>query len=189
MHIWDFGGQPIYHVIQRIFMVSYAVVCVVFNMNEGLNAPAKVRDPTTGKVYEHRMTNLDFILFWIRSVFVNVRKGKNNKIMLIGTHYESLGKTEQERQQRVKEIENILWKAMEGKPFEDMVYQGELFTIENSVSFEKSGASKIILKIQKLVQMMILTFPIKWLQVLLEIQQLRKAKLYLPTSEVRIKYL
>ncbi|XP_071944757.1 uncharacterized protein [Antedon mediterranea] len=65
-----------------------------------------------------------------------------------------------------------------------MVYQGELFTIENSVSFEKSGASKIILKIQKLVQMMILTFPIKWLQVLLEIQQLRKAKLYLPTSEI-----
>ncbi|XP_071944704.1 uncharacterized protein [Antedon mediterranea] len=184
MHIWDFGGQPIYHVIQRIFMVSYAVVCVVFNMNEGLNAPAKVRDPTTGKVYEHRMTNLDFILFWIRSVFVNVRKGKNNKIMLIGTHYESLGKTEQERQQRVKEIENILWKALEGKPFEDMVYQGELFTIENSVSFEKSGASKIILQIQKLVQMMILTFPIKWLQVLLEIQQLRKAKLYLPTSEI-----
>ncbi|XP_071945876.1 uncharacterized protein [Antedon mediterranea] len=165
-------------------MVSYAVVCVVFNLNEGLNAPAKVRDPTTGKMYEHRMTNLDFILFWIRSVFVNIRKGQNNKIILIGTHYESLGETEQERQQRVKEIENILWEALEGKPFEDMVYQGELFTIENSVSFEKSGASKIILQIQKLVQMMILTFPIKWLQVLLEIQQLRKAKLYLPTSEI-----
>ncbi|XP_071944768.1 uncharacterized protein [Antedon mediterranea] len=191
MNIWDFGGQPIYHVIQRIFMVSYAVVCVVFNMKEGLNAPAKVLDPTTGEMYEHRMTNLDFILFWIRSVFVNVRKGQNNKIMLIGTHYESLGKTEQERQQRVKEIENILWKALEGKPFEDMVYQGEVFTIENSVSFDKSGASKIILQIQELVQMMILTFPIKWLQVMQEIQLRKKEKerkgeklLYLPTSEI-----
>ncbi|XP_071944765.1 uncharacterized protein [Antedon mediterranea] len=184
MNILDFGGQPIYHVIQRIFMVSYAVVCVVFNMNEGLNAPAKVRDPTTGKMYEHRMTNLEFILFWIRSVFVNVRKGQNNKILLIGTHYESLGKTEQERQQRVKEIENTIWEALKGKPYWDMVYQGELFTIENSVPFEKSGASKIILQIQKFVQMMIRTLPIKWLQVMQEIQQLRKDKLYLPTSEI-----
>ncbi|XP_071950767.1 uncharacterized protein [Antedon mediterranea] len=184
MNLWDFGGQPIYHVIQRIFMVSYAVVCVVFNLNQDLDAPAKVRDPTTGKMYEHRMTNLELILFWIRSVFVNVRTGQKNKIMLIGTHYESLGKTEQERQQMVKAIENKLWKALEGKPFEDMVFQEELFTIENSVSFEKSGASKIILQIQKLVQMMILTLPIKWLQVLQEIQKLRKDKLYLPTSEI-----
>ncbi|XP_071950039.1 uncharacterized protein [Antedon mediterranea] len=85
---------------------------------------------------------------------------------------------------KVRAIENKLWKALEGKPFEDMVFQEELFTIENSVSFEKSGASKIILQIQKLVQMMILTLPIKWLQVLQEIQKLRKDKLYLPTSEI-----
>ncbi|XP_071944730.1 uncharacterized protein [Antedon mediterranea] len=56
MNILDFGGQPIYHVIQRIFMVSYAVVCVVFNLNEGLNAPAKVRDPTTvSRFYKFQM--------------------------------------------------------------------------------------------------------------------------------------
>ncbi|XP_071944749.1 uncharacterized protein [Antedon mediterranea] len=134
-------------------------------------------------MYEHRMTNLEFILFWIRSVFVNVRKGQKNKIMLIGTHYESLGKTEQERQQRVQEIKNTIWKALKGKPYWDMVYQGELFTIENSVPFEKSGASKIILQIQKFVQMMIRTLPIKWLQVMQEIQQLRK-ELYLPKSEI-----
>ncbi|XP_033110686.1 uncharacterized protein LOC117111803 [Anneissia japonica] len=76
MNIWDFGGQSIYHVIQRIFMVSFAVVCVVFNLEDDLDAPAKVRDPTTGEMYQHRMTYLQFILYWIRSVYTNSRDSK-----------------------------------------------------------------------------------------------------------------
>ncbi|XP_033111221.1 uncharacterized protein LOC117112259 [Anneissia japonica] len=63
INIWDFGGQPIYHVIQRIFLVSFSIVCVVFNLEDDLDAHAQVRDPTTGKIYQHRMTNLQFILY------------------------------------------------------------------------------------------------------------------------------
>ncbi|XP_033109217.1 probable serine/threonine-protein kinase pats1 [Anneissia japonica] len=107
MSIWDFGGQPIYHVIQRIFMVSFAIVCVVFNLEDDLDAPAKVRDPTTGDIYEHRMTNLEFILYWIRSVYTNSRDSKledgqpSPPVLVIGTHLGSLEGNEEEQKRKV----------------------------------------------------------------------------------------
>ncbi|XP_033096605.1 uncharacterized protein LOC117100878 isoform X1 [Anneissia japonica] len=107
MSIWDFGGQPIYHVIQRIFMVSFAIVCVVFNLEDDLDAPAKVRDPTTGDIYEHRMTNLEFILYWIRSVYTNSRDSEledgqlSPPVLVIGTHLGSLEGNEEEKKRKV----------------------------------------------------------------------------------------
>ncbi|XP_033108645.1 uncharacterized protein LOC117110144 [Anneissia japonica] len=107
MSIWDFGGQPIYHVIQRIFMVSFAVICVVFNLEDDLDSPAKVRDPTTGDIYEHRMTNLEFILYWIRSVYTNSRDLEledgqlSPPVLVIGTHLGNLDGNEEEKKRKV----------------------------------------------------------------------------------------
>ncbi|XP_071952373.1 uncharacterized protein [Antedon mediterranea] len=189
MNIWDFGGQQIYHVMQRIFMVSFAVVCVVFNLCDDLDAQAKVLDPTTGNNYDHRMTNLEFILSWIQSIYTNSRPdAKINgqpcpPVLLIGTHLNGLKGTEEERKEQVKEIENKIWEALKDKPYETMVCS-TIFTIENSVPFEQSNASAIMKQILDLSKKMIRTLPIKWLRVQQEIHS-RKKHIYLPTSEIQ----
>ncbi|XP_033097234.1 probable serine/threonine-protein kinase pats1 [Anneissia japonica] len=188
MSIWDFGGQPIYHVIQRIFMVSFAVVCVVFNLEDDLDAPAKVRDPTTGDIYEHRMTNLEFILYWIRSVYTNSRDSKledgqpSPPVLVIGTHLGSLEGNEEEKKRKAEEIFNKIRKALEGKPYESMV--SSFFAIENSLPFARSNASNIMNQILKFAKQMVRKLPLKWLRVQQEIQKLKVKNIYLPTNEV-----
>ncbi|XP_071955473.1 uncharacterized protein [Antedon mediterranea] len=188
MNIWDFGGQPIYHVMQRIFMVSFAVVCVVFNLCDDLDAPAKVLNPTTGEVYDHRMTNLEFILHWIQSAYTNSRPdAKTNDgqpsppIFLIGTHFNSLKGTEAEKKKRVAQIKNQIWQALAGKPFAALV-RSTIFTIENSLPFSRSNGCDIIKEILDLSRKMIQILPIKWLQIQQEIQKLKKKHIYLPLS-------
>ncbi|XP_071945975.1 uncharacterized protein [Antedon mediterranea] len=189
MTIRDFGGQPVYHVIQRIFMVSFAVICVVFNLCDDLDAPAKVLNPTTKQLYEHRMTNLDFILYWIRSIYTNSRPdGKiidgqlSPPVLLIGTHLHGLG-NEAERQQRVAKIKEKIRQALKDKPYEAMVCS-TIFTIENSLEVdEQSSASVIINKIQKFANEMVQILPISWLRFHEKIQSLKK-DIYLPTSKV-----
>ncbi|XP_033111347.1 uncharacterized protein LOC117112384, partial [Anneissia japonica] len=188
MSIWDFGGQPIYHVIQRIFMVSFAVICVVFNLEDDLDSPAKVRDPTTGDIYEHRMTNLEFILYWIRSVYTNSKDSKlddgqlSPPVLVIGTHLGSLKGNEEEQKRKAEEIFNKIRKALEGKPYETMV--SSFFAIENSLSFARSNAFKIMNQILKFAKKMVRKLPLKWLLVQQEIQKLKVEHIYLPTKEV-----
>ncbi|XP_033099852.1 uncharacterized protein LOC117103422 [Anneissia japonica] len=189
MNIWDFGGQPIYHVIQRIFMVSFAIVCVVFNLEDDLDAPAKVRDPTTGKMYQHRMTNLQFILYWIRSVYTNSRDSKlddgqpSPPVLVIGTHLGSLDGNEEEQKRKAEEIFSKIRAAMEGKPYEALVFP-TFFAIENSLPFNRSNASKIMEQILKFAKKMVRKLPLKWLLVQQEIQKLKVKHIYLPTKKV-----
>ncbi|XP_033109715.1 uncharacterized protein LOC117110972 isoform X3 [Anneissia japonica] len=189
MNIWDFGGQPIYHVIQRIFMVSFAVVCVVFNLEDDLDAPANVRDPTTGEMYQHRMTYLQFILYWIRSVYTNSRDSElddgqlSPPVLVIGTHLGSLEGNEEEKKRKAEEIFNKIRKALEGKPYEALVFP-TFFAIENSLPFAKSNASNIMDQILKFAKKMVRKLPLKWLLVQQEIQKLKVKHIYLPTKKV-----
>ncbi|XP_033106833.1 probable serine/threonine-protein kinase roco5 [Anneissia japonica] len=189
MNIWDFGGQPVYHVIQRIFLVSFAVICVVFNLKDDLDEPAEVRDPTTGEIYQHRMTNLQFILYWIRSVYTNT-KGFNfdngqlsPPILVIGTHLGSLEGNEVQKRNKAEGIFCRIRKAMEGKPYEAMVFP-KFFAIENSLPFSMSNASNIMKQILKFAKKMVRKLPLKWLLFQQKIQTLRKEHIYLPTNKV-----
>ncbi|XP_071951443.1 uncharacterized protein [Antedon mediterranea] len=191
MNISDFGGQPIYHVMQRIFMVSFAVICVVFNLCDDLDAPAKVLDPTSGQTYPHRMTNLEFILSWIRSIYTNSRPdAKINgqpcpPVLLIGTHLNGLKGTEEEKKCKLAEIKKRIWQALKDKPYAAMVCS-TIFTIENSVPFAQSNASVIMKHILEFSKKMIRTLPIKWLRGQQEIQSLKKEHIYLQVSKVHI---
>ncbi|XP_071952312.1 uncharacterized protein [Antedon mediterranea] len=193
MKIWDFGGQPIYHVMQRIFMVSFAVICVVFNLCDDLDAPAKVLNPTTGQTYLHRMTNLEFILSWIRSIYTNSRPdAKINgqpcpPVLLIGTHLNGLQGNEAERKRKLAEIKERIWQALKDKPYAAMVFS-TIFTIENSVPFAQSNASVIMKHILDFSKKMIRTLPIKWLRGQQEIQSLKKEHIYLQASKVKYKH-
>ncbi|XP_033098958.1 uncharacterized protein LOC117102687 [Anneissia japonica] len=184
--IWDFGGQPIYHVIQRIFMASLAIVCVVFNLAEDLDVPAKVKDPTTNEMYKHRMTNLQFILYYIRSIFMNSRDTKlddgqlSPPVILIGTHLRSLEGSEEERKNKAKAIFRKIEEALAGKPYEAMV-SSSYFTIENSVSFDASKIKELILKFAKKI---VRSLPLKWLQVQRKIHELKNKHIHLPTSDI-----
>ncbi|XP_033098957.1 uncharacterized protein LOC117102686 [Anneissia japonica] len=187
--IWDFGGQPIYHVIQRIFMASLAVACVVFNLNDDLDAPANVRDPTTGEMYKHRMTHLQFILYWIRSVFMNSRESKlddkqlSPPVLLIGTHLDKLEGNEEQRKNKAEGIFSKIHSALAGKPYEAMVFS-TMYAIDNSVPFSKSSASEIMSQILTFTKKMVRRLPLKWLLVQQKIQKLKKKHIYLPTNEV-----
>ncbi|XP_071950874.1 uncharacterized protein [Antedon mediterranea] len=184
MNVLDFGGQPMYHVIHRIFMITSAVVCVVFNLMADLDALANIRDPTNDELYSHRMTNLQFIHFWIRSVYTQSKGGgeDNPHVLLIGTHLNSLGENDEERKQKFEELSKKVQQSLEGKPYEAIVLS-TIFAIENSLPFGNNNASSIIKQILEIAKKMIRPMPIKWLRVQKEIQLLKKDNIYLPTSE------
>ncbi|XP_033109215.1 uncharacterized protein LOC117110565 [Anneissia japonica] len=169
-------------------MVSFAIVCVVFNLEDDLDAPAKVRDPTTGDIYEHRMTNLEFILYWVRSVYTNSSDSKledgqpSPPVLVIGTHLGSLEGNEEEQKRKAEKIFDKIRKALEGKPYESMV--SSFFAIENSLPFARSNASNIMEQILKFAKKMVRKLPLKWLLVQQEIQKLKEKHIYLPTKEV-----
>ncbi|XP_033098351.1 probable serine/threonine-protein kinase roco6 [Anneissia japonica] len=109
--IWDYAGQLDYYITHRFFLTDVTSYGVVFSLLDALDELAKPRDPQKGFL---EMTNLQSILFWIRSIFEhavllhgseskNVIKGMiaSPTISLIGTHMDLLPGSDAEKQAKV----------------------------------------------------------------------------------------
>ncbi|XP_033111419.1 probable serine/threonine-protein kinase qkgA [Anneissia japonica] len=109
--IWDYAGQLDYYITHRFFLTDRSSYGVVFSLLDALDELAKPRDPQKGFL---EMTNLQSILFWIRSIFEHAvllhgSEAKNviNRmiasptISLIGTHKDLLQGSDAEKQAKV----------------------------------------------------------------------------------------
>ena len=70
LSLFDFGGQSVFNIIHHLFLTSYGVYVVVFNMVDILDE-------------NKREQSLNEILFWINSIIMHTC---NTKTFLVGTH-------------------------------------------------------------------------------------------------------
>ncbi|XP_033125106.1 uncharacterized protein LOC117123326 isoform X4 [Anneissia japonica] len=182
-NIWDYGGQVIYHGIHKIFMTFMAVYIVVFNLDAGLDEHAMVQD-SSGKKYPHHLTNLEFIIYWIQSVYTHSRQLIDDiereidlpAIVLVGTHRDSLGDNEEERKRKVEEVFTKISNALEGAPYESHVYH-EYFDIEHNCPEIHKNVFKLKNVLEDLMKTLVKPVPLKWMHFRCELQQLRNEKL------------
>ena len=76
LSLFDFGGQSVFNIIHHLFLTSYGVYLVVFNMEDMLDD-------------NKREQSLSEISFWINSIVMHTREAITNKlapVFLIGTH-------------------------------------------------------------------------------------------------------
>ncbi|XP_033101050.1 uncharacterized protein LOC117104339 [Anneissia japonica] len=188
LSIWDFAGQDLYYITHQVFLVSRAIYIICFNLCHDLHAPAKVGiyKREGGKVIfsEHHMSLLDFIIFWLRSIYSNTTENKSvasqeqlsPPVFIAGTHRESLPGNAEERQALVDEKFAVIKEALRGTPYEDHVVS-KYYAIENSLRSPLDQAvvhlREHITKVAKSEHYMGERIPIKWLYFLHEIEQLR----------------
>ncbi|XP_033111650.1 uncharacterized protein LOC117112651 [Anneissia japonica] len=182
-NIWDYGGQLIYHGIHKIFMTFMAVYIVVFNLESCLDEHAIVQD-SSGKEYPHLLTNLKFIIYWIESVYTHSRQLIDDMdedidlpaIVLVGTHRDSLGDNEEERDRKVKEAFKKISNELEGKPYESHVYH-KYFDIENNCQEIDKTVFELKNVLEVLMKTLVKPVPLKWMYFRCELQQLRDENL------------
>ena len=76
LSLFDFGGQSVFNIIHHLFLTSYGVYLVVFNMVDMLDS-------------NKREQSLSEMSFWINSIVMHTRDAITNKlapVFLIGTH-------------------------------------------------------------------------------------------------------
>ena len=74
LSLFDFGGQSVFNIIHHLFLTSYGVYVVVFNMVDML---------------DHKQKCLTELSFWINSIVMHTRhsEGSNTApVFLVGTH-------------------------------------------------------------------------------------------------------
>ncbi|XP_033123632.1 uncharacterized protein LOC117122228 [Anneissia japonica] len=94
------------------------------------------------KVYELDMTNLDFIMYWLSSIYAhtkeNIQKdGAQTRqlsppIFFVGTHKNSLPGGKSEKNAKIKEIFDTLRKMLSEKPYEKHIV-ARFYAIDNSL--------------------------------------------------------
>ncbi|XP_033101039.1 uncharacterized protein LOC117104331 [Anneissia japonica] len=188
LSIWDFAGQDLYYITHQVFLVSRALYIICFNLCNDLHAPAKVQiyKREDGKVsfFEHHMSNLEFIIFWLRSIYSNTTENPSvanqeqfsPPVFIAGTHRESLPGNAEERQALAEEKFAVIKKALRGTPYEGHVVS-KYYAIDNSLRSPLDQAvihlRDHITEVAKLEHYMGERIPIKWLDFLHEVEQLR----------------
>ncbi|XP_053381608.1 uncharacterized protein LOC123544070 [Mercenaria mercenaria] len=107
--IWDFGGQYVFYATHTLFHSRKAIYLLVFNLSCGLTAIVPNDDEEICANMGERTMEY-YIRFWVNSIhsFVGRKDGSEPKIILVGTHLDSLnGDASSKHRQATKYFENI----------------------------------------------------------------------------------
>ncbi|XP_071945435.1 probable serine/threonine-protein kinase pats1 [Antedon mediterranea] len=130
------------------------------------------------------MNNSDFVAFWSRSIYSNTTENpiQSNQqqlsppIFIVGTHRDSLPGNEEERQALAEEKLKDVKKSLKGTPYERHVVS-KFYAIDNSL---RSPLDKSIIELREHItevakneRYMGEKIPLKWLNFLNKIEQLR----------------
>ncbi|XP_013391980.1 uncharacterized protein LOC106160033 [Lingula anatina] len=139
--LWDFGGQYVFYTTHQTFLTWRAVYLLVFDLTKGLNAPVHVKRGGTVKDIKVDIipsTVGDFLKFWQNSIHVQTKIVDHlgleyicPKILLVGTHRDKLGHTEEERKKAVEERFSEIQEYLRRRPAHDMHVQPYLYAVNN----------------------------------------------------------
>ncbi|XP_033101334.1 probable serine/threonine-protein kinase pats1, partial [Anneissia japonica] len=185
LRIWDYGGQLIYHSIHRFYMTPEGIFLIVFNIADDLDAYAMVID-SSGKVHKHYMTNLEYLLYWIRSAYTYAKDdGRyiDNEIdfsvcIIVATHRNSLIGSEEEICTQIEEKFAKIRKAIENQVYKSHVYP-KYFAVENKLSSSDGNIIELKKVILEMKEKFNRPIPHKWLDLLIAIQELSEGRVTL----------
>ncbi|XP_033106033.1 uncharacterized protein LOC117108180 [Anneissia japonica] len=188
--IWDYAGQLKYYITHRIYLTGGASYGVVFSLLDDLNDFVKSRDLHKGKF---SMTNLEMILFWMRSIFEhavlpNVEKKKlffnaeisSPPISLIATHKDQLSKSEAET--RIKTMYQTIFDAIKDTAYETHVDR-TIYAVDNTAKMDE-GIEKLKKNVMGYMKAMARTVPTNWVDFQSKVQELAKTKLRVSLEEI-----
>ncbi|XP_033123161.1 uncharacterized protein LOC117121883 [Anneissia japonica] len=141
------------------------------------------------------MTNLQSILFWIRSIFEHAvllhgSEAKNviNRmiasptISLIGTHKDLLQGSDAEKQAKIDDIFDRILKAIEGEPYERHVDR-ERYAVDNTTALDE-GIQRLKRNVGGFMKAMARTVPIKWVEFQIKVLEIGKTTLGMSLDEI-----
>lgn len=176
----DFAGQDGYRPMHHCFILKRALYLVVFKLPDMLHF---IHNPKNAK---SAISPLDDICYWIQSIKVRIfqspeeQKIYSHRVVLIGTHRESL----QHQEQSLKKIDNFIKEELllqRDSPYVDYIYSlgsssetAFFIPVENSIDIakgdsylESSGTRRVqetITKVSKRLSFLDEVYPIKWLK-------------------------
>ena len=165
--IWDFGGQSVYYDTHPIFLTRKAIYILAFDLSCDTYQKA---DPPTKKGMGKNLedvccskTNLDYLDFWMSSVYSLVRPDVVSKelpaVFLACTHADK---------QSQNATPSKIYDSLKGKVYKELL-KG-LFVVDNTKSGsddECRGVKKLrekVLSVAKKLPQMEEAIPLKWLK-------------------------
>ncbi|XP_038060816.1 uncharacterized protein LOC119731681 [Patiria miniata] len=179
--VWDFAGQELYYTLHKTFLSSRAIYLVVFNLCQDLDkpvpVPASARSDDASSSYTDRMTPIQYLDFWMRSIFTYTKENSSEKrleqksppIFIVGTHRNSVGGVDlpdYERKQMIDKIFTRIRTEICNKPYVRFVVQN-FYAIENSLETNNSKIARLREHIQSTARKepyMGQLIPLRWLQ-------------------------
>ncbi|XP_033097339.1 probable serine/threonine-protein kinase roco4 [Anneissia japonica] len=189
--IWDYAGQISYYITHRFFLTDGSSYVVAFSLFEPLNELAESRGPLKDKFV---MTNLQMIIFWIRSIYEHAVLQYNAStklindtiasptISLVGTHKDKLEGSEEDKQNQIEAIFKIIFEEIKGMPFELHVDR-TMYFVDNTSANDK-GIEELKKNIGGYTKQMAKTVPTKWVDFQSKIQEVGKTTLRMSLDEV-----
>ncbi|XP_033124957.1 uncharacterized protein LOC117123215, partial [Anneissia japonica] len=189
--IWDYAGQISYYITHRFFLTDGSSYVVVFSLFEPLNELAKSRGSLKD---QFEMTNLQMIIFWIRSIYEHavLKYNASTKLIndtiasptisLVGTHKDKLKGSKKDKKIQIEAIFKIIFEEIKGRPFEPHVDR-KMYAVDNTSANDK-GIEELKKNLGGYTKQMAKTVPTKWVDFQSKIQEVGKTTLRMSLDEV-----
>ncbi|XP_071959871.1 uncharacterized protein [Antedon mediterranea] len=177
----------------QFFLTNTVSYCVVFSALDKLDELAKRRDPALGPL---GMTNLDIILFWVRSVYehtvvqhasgntisIDGKVIKSPPISLVATHIDKLQGRTSEKLREVQNMYKTIFAKMERMEYAEHVDR-EMYMVNNTVKSHE-GIEKLKRNVVRYMDVIgTKVIPLKWLDFQERLQGIGKTRLCISYNE------
>ncbi|XP_033111333.1 uncharacterized protein LOC117112366 isoform X1 [Anneissia japonica] len=190
--IWDYAGQMTYYITHRIFLTDRSSYGVVFSLCDDLEEFAKPRNIHKG---HFEMTNLQMIIFWIRSIYEHtvllhgtdekpliIGKIASPPISLIGTHKDLLPGSDAEKQALIDAKFRRIFKEIEDTPFESHVDR-HMYAVANNAKMDE-GIERLKSNVGAYMKAMAKTVPLTWVDFQTKVQEAGKTTMRMSLNKV-----
>ena len=176
--IWDFGGQSVYYATHPIFLTKQAIYILACDLSRDPDQKAKA--PTKKGMYENKIdthckkTNLDYLDFWMTSVYSLVSPSTNRQetlspemlpaVFLACTHADKPYKNKA----NPKELAEKIFATLKDKIYGDLLK--DVFVVDNTKSGRNDECQDVknlretVLSFAKELPQIKKAIPLKWLK-------------------------
>ncbi|XP_033120303.1 probable serine/threonine-protein kinase roco5 [Anneissia japonica] len=215
LKIYDFAGQEIFYATHQLFLMSQAVFLLVFDLSLDLNDKAvagryshpknlfsamvrKVANFLGRKknVNVYEITNLDFIIFWLSSIYAHTVENKRTDgaearqlsppVFITGTHENNLPGNKSQRKAKAEQIFETIRTSIKQHPCSKHVvtrYYAVDSSLRNDVEILK--LQQHILEVVREEPYMSNLIPVSWLDLELTLEEKQKDMYMLEMADVR----
>ncbi|XP_071947497.1 cyclic GMP-binding protein C-like [Antedon mediterranea] len=203
--IWDFAGHHLYYTMHQVFLSPRSIYCVVFDASKDLNSLADM-DFMPVNLYQgihqefptdHEMTNLEFLDFWLNSIFTHVSENPQKDgvdcplsppVFIVGTHLDQISGTKEEKKEKLDKIKSTIKSYLKDKPYVKHVVP-EIYFVDNTLRPLGENMTKFKEDVEEIMRKqpyMNESIPISWFRFEHLVMELRKSDInYISLQQAR----